>query len=780
MFMDRVVELFGRHRGVVALCIVLYTAAAAWGNARLGFDDVPRSVFRTADDDFVELEKVFADFGSDDNDCVVVIEPAGEGDPSGDLFTPERIAALRAAIASLQTLEGVDEVRSLADVVVVDPVRGGARSLLPHEGEPSREAFAAARAAAVAHPMIVGQVLSPDARTALAIVRLEGNSLSIGDIEPHIARLRGVLDQVNAQGVLRLRLTGVPPIRVEIFRTVQRESSRFIVIGAILGFGMATLLFRRFWAVMIVASAPILGSFWTLGTLGLIGEKLNVINTVLPTLVLVVGFADSVHLMHDIRRSVASGKTPLEAAKLTIRHLGPPCLLTSVTACVGFASLAVADLDVVRRFGLTCAMGALLSFCAVILVVPLLSSTALGYRLQPKRLPQASDWLPRAFDRLVDFLMRYPRSVTLAGLAATIFFSVIALQLRPDNRLTETIPPENESYQALIDCDRAFGGMLMAYALVEWPDDKELRSPEVIDLIFEVQETCRHTEGAQYPLSIVNLLQALPGQPGNLAARVPLLALAPTDVVQRFARPDLHKALVTVHLRDRGIAAHRPIFERLAAQFADIEARHPGMQVHLTGSVVVAGRNINTMIVDLVTSQTLADGVIFVAMMIGFRSLRYGLVAILPNFFPMAFTAAVLVMTGRPLQVTCVIVFSICIGIAVDDTIHFLARFRRELEVDGNVHEAIRRTFHAVGEAVVTTTLVLLVGFASVLTSEMPTSRLFAWLSCTAIGSALLGDLFILPAMLAWFVPARQRRAARQPSEASAVADGDTASVAAH
>lgn len=759
VFMDRVADLFVRHRALVALVVVLYTVAAAVGNARLGFDDVPRSVFRTEDDDFVELEKVFEDFGSDDNDCVIVIEPAAgaDGTATGDLFTPERIAALRATVDRLKELEGVSEVRSLSDVVVVDPAATGARSLLPSAGETSPAAFAKARQAALEHPLIVGQVLSPDARTALAIARLAGNSLSIREIEPLIVRIREVLDAANEQGVLRVRLTGIPPIRTEIFSTVQRESKRFIVIGAVLGFGMATVLFRRFWAVVIVASAPILGAFWTMGTLGLMGEKLNVINTILPTLVIVIGFTDSVHLMHDIRRSNVSGLSPLDAAKQAICHLGLPCFLTSFTTCIGFGSLAVAGVEVIRRFGITCALGTVLSFLSVITLVPLLSSTALGRRVHMRRLPEPHDWHSRFFDRLVDLIERYPRFVSLAGTGVTLVLGWIALGLVPDNRLTETIPPDNESFQALAHCDEAFGGMLMAYALVEWPETQSLKSPEVIEVITEVQRLCDEEQGTSHPLSVINLLRALPGQGEALSQRVPFLALAPADVVQRLVRTDLRQALVTVHLRDVGTAAHRPVFDRLQQRFAELEAHYPGTRVRLTGSVVVAGRNINQMITDLANSLGLAAVVIFVSMTIAFRSLRFGLISIVPNVFPLVVTAAVLVLLGRPLQVTSVIVFSICLGIAVDDTIHVLARFRREMEVDGDVPAAVRRTFHAVGEALVMTTVVLVTGFSSVLISEMPSSRLFAWMSCTAIAAALIGDLIILPAMICWFVPSQKK-----------------------
>jgi predicted RND superfamily exporter protein len=143
---------------------------------------------------------------------------------------------------------------------------------------------------------------------------------------------------------------------------------------------------------------------------------------------------------------------------------------------------------------------------------------------------------------------------------------------------------------------------------------------------------------------------------------------------------------------------------------------------------------------------------IFGSIAIGFRSIRLAAISVTPNIFPLVAISAILVVTGRPLQMTSVMVFSICLGIAVDDTIHFLNRFRRELVIDGDVRAAIRRSFLAVGSAVFTTTLVLLVGFGSVLTSSMPSSRLFAGLSCAGYAMAIAGDLVMLPALLVCFV----------------------------
>ena len=182
-----------------------------------------------------------------------------------------------------------------------------------------------------------------------------------------------------------------------------------------------------------------------------------------------------------------------------------------------------------------------------------------------------------------------------------------------------------------------------------------------------------------------------------------------------------------------------------------IEQRYAGVNLSLTGTSVVAVGQLNGMILDLARSLGLAALVIFGVMTAALRSIRLGLLTVLPNVFPLALIGAFLVWIGRPLELTTVIVFSICLGVAVDDTIHFVMRYRRELAIDGDVNGALSRTFVAVGAALLTTTAVLVGGFSTVLLSAMPTNRLFSILSCVALVAALIGDLVFLPALLACF-----------------------------
>jgi predicted RND superfamily exporter protein len=289
--------------------------------------------------------------------------------------------------------------------------------------------------------------------------------------------------------------------------------------------------------------------------------------------------------------------------------------------------------------------------------------------------------------------------------------------------------------------------------LVEWDAPLDPSSPALLEAIDAVQGAAAAHPDVRNPSSLVNLVRSLPGEGSSLASRAKWLKWVPEDTLARYVRPDLKRALVRLGLRDVGSDVHNVTFAELRGRFAELETRHPGFRYHLTGTAVVAARNLNHMIADLAPGLASAALVVFVVMGISFRSLRLGLISILPNVFPMALTATFLVVTGRPLQMTSVIVFSICLGIAVDDTIHFIHRFQREMKIDGDVRASVWRSYRAVGSAMIMTSLVLVAGFAGLQTSDMPTTRLFSGLSCLTIAAALVGELVILPALLLTFVP---------------------------
>ena len=740
-------DLFQARRGFVAAFVLGMSLLALFGLTRLRFDDVPRGIFAGDGEDYARLESVYRDFGADDNDIILLLERDSEH--ALGWFDAEGVELLRDLEESIRSVEGVDLVLGLGSTPAFDPARGlfsgSPRMLLPPADAPS-EAFVRARREASVHPIVAGRLIAEDGHTALVVARLQRSLIGIEEIEGPVAELRALAQQASQREGVRARVTGVPPIRVDIYTLLPREQVFFLVAGALICTLLALWIFRDPRAVVATVAGPIIGGLWTLGFCGLMGQELDLLSAVLPELALVIGFTDSVHLMIDARSARSRGVDALRAATDAIRHLGLPCLLTSVTTAVGFGSLFFADVPIIRRFGLLAAVAVSLTFLAVVTILPLLVAHMPNLRGARPRALIGGGW-GGLVERIARAVVRRPVRVVVIGVAVTLGALGLASRLQPENRLTEALPRKGDAYGALTRAEEVFGGVLPAYVLVEWDPDQELSDLRggpwrAMD---EARAVLMRTKLIHGPLVPRDLASLVPGGDTDPAAA---LTLIPSHVTSRLWRPDLGRALVTFQVPDGGTELTQGVFDPLVDEMAAISARHADVDLHLTGTDFVARSQINRMIVDLATSLGLAVLVIFGVLALEFRSLGLGLLSLLPNLFPLAVVAAALVLAGQPLQMSSAVLFTILLGLAVDDTIHLLARYRREGGRAGG-QAAIVRASAAVGEAIGFTTLVLFAGFGVVVFSAIPTNQVFAVMTCLGLLAALVGDLVLLPALLA-------------------------------
>ena len=746
--MSLLARLFVTHRAWVGVACAVFSLLALFGASRLQIDDVPSSLFRSQDEAYALLEEVFRDFGTDDTDCLVVLE-------AEQMISPEGVAVMRALDRRLGEIPEV-EAFSMADVLVFD----GAllpRPLLPlADGQP--EAFDRARELAQAHPLVGDQLLSKDGRMALVVARVGGADVPISVLRRRLDAVRQIVEEVTANSPVRARLTGVPAIRVVIFENLEREQRLFAVLGALVGLLVALVIFQRPGPVVITSVASMMAGFWAAGFMGLVGQPMNLLTSGLPMMVMMIAFTDAMHLMIDTLRSRQQGLTSVEAAAHSIRDLGLPCALTSLTTAVGFGSLAVSRVEIIQTFGTFFAASVIMTFFVVLTFVPLLSSIVLR-KSQRASLASRFSGLQGPAERLIRWVVRRARVVAALGVLLTLALLVVGLRLRPDNRLVESTPRGSDTVAALYDLEAHFGGVLSANVLVEWPSQARFPDPEVLTVLGEVRRVLRESPFVHGTLSVLDLLEALPAG-GGTPERAGLLKFLPDGLLERFLCPERRRALVTARVPDANSQTAQPAYDALEAALSQVRSMHPDYGIYLTGTGVVAHRNVNLMIVDFSMGLGIAALVIFGMLSIAYRSLRIGLISLLPNAFPLVVAAATLVFLGRELQIASAIAFTICLGIAVDDTIHFLSRFRRELALDGDVEEAVVRAFLAVGRALVVTTAVLVGGFSVMFLSVIPTTQLFALIGIVGMLAALVGDLFLLPAILVIFA-VRDPRALR-------------------
>lgn len=666
-----------------------------------------------------------------------------------DFFQPKRIAALQTAvkrIADRMVYEGGEDsliwIGNIPQVTLF-----GTRPLLPEHVESLEDAQAAADVIAD-HPLVAGQLLSEERRTMLiGLMTWE---------DAHWDWIRGNLREPLSDVGIRFRITGPSPLRHAHRNSFDRDHERIVLIAAAVVVVLALIIFRGLPAIIVSCSGPAFGIFWTLGWLELLGLAGNdLAEIILPVMILMVGFTDGVHLVVHIRQQrlrdpndKASVKDRQKAAAASaIEHVGGACLLTSITTAIGFGSLMLADAEMIQGFGRVCSIGVLITFVAAMLVIPVMSSSWIGRRIHAGsdrdivgRVMLRSTWL-------IDFVIRHSRAVTVVGILVTGALGAASLSLEPDDRLGHRVPNASEAYQAMQHCDEVLGGIHMMRVVVTWPEDASRET--VWQVVTKVESVLSDEPELSRPLSIRHALSVVPGIDGP--AKLGMASLLPRGFGSQFWQPDLRQAQVLARVQDLGMAHYRPVLDRIERKLSVLSGEHSGFQIDLTGKAIVESRSVQRVVEELFHSLALAAVIIFIVITIAVRSIRFGILSIIPNVFPLVATGAMRACIDTSLDIASACSFAVCLGIAVDDTIHFLMRFRHERELGHDVETSIRRTYVTVGSALVMTTIVMVVGIGSVMFSELPTHFLFASMACATIGSALLGDLIILPALLTQF-----------------------------
>lgn len=753
---DRSTHWIAKHPSIAAFLIVLISAGALGGYFDPGWAKrVWTSLVGTSSEETaaatVELtpQRIVPGGGrrpqlQTNADAIIVVE-------TPDLFSQAGWDAYQAIVADLEKLPFVDSVRNLDSVPSMN-LFGLADPIFPRIPS-TPERFQRAKERALAHPFLVGQMISADGQTTLLMVQFD--FLMVQSDADCVQGLRETAERAAARfpnTKFTFTVTGRVPIVLSSVQGQDSDRLKYQLIGYSIIVVMSVILFRGISAVVIVTLASALGVFWTVGYSRYFDVDFNpLVNVILPVLVSLVGFTDGVHLMTTIRRLRAGGATGLEAAVEGIRQVGWACFLTSLTTAIGLGSLMLAEHRLVQEFGKCSLVGVGLTFVAVITCIPVACASPLGKRMHVGHENSLIEKHLSRISLLIDFVLKYKRTVSLAGIALLVVACAICSTLRPDQRVATTLPRSSEPALGMEKLDRAMGGLEFAQVDISWSDARKWDDPEVALFIGRVDEILSQESLLGHPLSIRKIASSLAGSP-SAPDQMSLTALLPNQLRRSYYNPDEQTATVTFRVQDLGIAKYSAVFERVNAQLRVLEQEFPGFEAKLGGGAVWRWENLYQIVIDLLVSLGSAMVIIFVVLGLVYRSVTLGLISIVPNVFPLAVAGVYLAIVGQSLEIVTVCAFTVCLGIAVDDTIHFLTRYQEALKGDSQEerNRAIREAFTSVGTALIITTLVLVAGFSSVFLADSRDHIIFATMGTITLTVALFADLLILPALISW------------------------------
>src|ERR1700716_624671 len=727
---------------LVGLAAVALLIVAAFGITRIRVDDSLSQLFRSETPEFKTFEEVTRRFPSNEFDVLIVVE-------GKNLLERGSIEKLRDLVTDLQLIEGTRGIISLFSAR--QPPQGGElpASLVP-EQLPEGTEYDRLIQRVLNNEIIRGKLLSEDGDLTLIVLALDPAVVESSRLRDVIADIQKTIDDDLAGTQLTARLTGVPVMQLEIRNAVERDRLFYNAFGFAAGCLIAIVFFRRLSFMVIGAAPPLIAIVLALGALGWLDFRLNIFLNVMTPLIMVISFSDSMQLTFAARDRLLQGQRKYEAFYNAMLVVGPACVLTHATAALSFIALQFSESYLIRTFGEAGLVATLIAMFAVLMLVPLLGVLLLRkesiFAAAVKQADTAIDVLRRFCAWIAAKMVSRPDLYSLLSLLIVGSLGLVYANLEPRYRLADQVPDREQAVAASHRLDAKLNGANPIDVLIEFPKGKSLYDPETLAVIAEVHATVEKQPGIANVWSLETLQRWLAEKMGksDVATLKQYVDMLPEYLTRRFISAEQDVVLVSGRVPDVDASQLLSVIESLDKAMDDVRARHPGYKIAVTGLSAIAARNSALMIKKLNRGLTLEF--MFVAAFIGlaFRSVVVMLACIMPGIFPVVLSGMGLWAIGEGLQFASVVALTVSFGLGLSATIHFLNRLRHEERPDEDPAIAAERATVLVGPPLILTSVVLACGLIVTVFSDLPSLRLFGWLSAFAMLAALAADLLIL------------------------------------
>lgn len=731
-------------RAPVVACIVLLALviAAVFGIQRIKIDDSLSQLFRSDSKEYRQYEEVTKRFPSSEYDVLVVVE-------GKTLLERPNLEKIRELVTDLQLVDGTRGLISMFSARQAPAPGKLPAALFPAE-LPEGADYDRFIATVKSNEIIRGKMLSEDGTLALIVLSLDPAVASSNKLTPTVAEIRKIMkDDLEGSG-LASQLSGVPVMQLEIRNAVERDGLMYNVAGILAGCIIAIVFFRKISFMIIAAFPPLLAILLALGALGWAGFSLNMFLNVMTPLIMVISFADSMQLTFAARDRLIAGEDKYTAFRNAVLVVGPACVLTHATAGISFLALQFSDSDLIRAFGEAGLAATIIALLAVLSLVPVFGVLLVRNEdkfAQKFKNSDAGVNALRAFCYWIAVRMvGRPGLFSLISLLFVGGLSIVYANLEPRYRLADQVPDKEQAVAASGRLDAKLTGANPIDILIEFPKGQTLYSPETLKTIADVHSLVEQQAGVGNVWSIETLRRWLAEKAGSndVATLKEYVGLLPEHLVRRFISADQMAVVVSGRVPDLDSSQILPVVDKLDDLLGKVRVAHPGYELAVTGLSAIAARNSASMIEKLNHGLTIEFALVAIFIGLAFRSVVVAFAAFLPGIFPVVLSGTVLWLMGEGLQFASVVALTVSFGLGLSATIHFLNRLRMENPPGTDPAVAVERATVLVGPALILTTVVLACGLVVTVFSDLPSLRLFGWLSAFSMVAALIADLFIL------------------------------------
>jgi predicted RND superfamily exporter protein len=744
--------LLGNGRYPVLGSILLLTAVLALFAIDVPVEQGTRSMSASQPAQIADYERFLDLFGNDEDLLLSMTHP--------QLLTPAVLDLLAEVTQRLTDLTGIRRVLSLDNARQLVNGRYGAEDqpLLPQAD--AADFADATQAALRATPEYQGLLISADQKTAGLLITLQDQR---GDSSQR-RRLIGEVRELMASLADRaeFHLTGVGVQQNDVANYIQRDQQVILPLVAVVLAIMLALIFRRVSGVLLPLLATGISLVWTMGLYALCGFELNTITSLLSPVVMVLAVSNSVHLYNGWLHLDGADECRIALLVEKVDQLLVPCLFTALTTALGLISLTISSVPAVRQFGLFAAVGVMISFLVSLTLVP----AALSYLPRPGRRHREGLGLLRwTLQAVASLTVRHPRAIMCVALLLVGVAIAGLPKLQNNTALVGFLHADAPLAVDTRYIDEHLAGVNALEFMVARQDGRPLTEHADYAKLGAFEALAHRQQPVAKVFSIVTLLrqlhraesgtttQELPDNDDALRYELDLLSRAEDRQMQsRFLSPELQTARVSVWLHDVGSRSAATVTDNLLEQGRAIFGSD--YRLTPTGSFYQMNLDSNRLVADMVKSISLSIILVLLSILVLLRSLRLTLLAMIPNVIPILWSVGLMGFCGIDLSTGTAMIVAVVIGLAVDDTIHYLVHYRRIYA--GVASDAVMITTTQTGRALMIASLVLAVGFWVGCFSSFKPTVYFSLLVGGTLFGALICDLLVLPACLILNCPTRE------------------------
>jgi len=753
-FVDKNCQAIFRLPWLYLCALIVLTGIFAYYYVTLPAETSVESLIVEDDPDLVFYEGFKEQFGEDQ---FLVVAFSAE-----DVFAPAILSYLDEQTSRLEELAEVDDVVSLSNVerFVGSDYDFIVERLYDHVPVTSVQQERV-RDQALDSSLIRDRLVNGSSTATLLLIR---------PVDSEVDRF----DELLVDKVEALFTTAVPPYEgftwhvagwintdVHMSRFMNRDMLVFMPLTFMLLVILVALALRNFWAIVLSIANVAVCLVWALALLNLIGGAMSPITSILPPLIMALAVSDSIHVFSVFLGQDRQHCAPPEMMRRTLVHLAVPCFLTSFTTAIGFASLAVSHVPPIRHFGLAAAGGMLAEFLLTMTLIPV------GiYFLRHKQglhrpVAEHRVVLQRPLQRLGKVLMRRRVSV-LWGSVVLIALSLWAASfIRVETNLLSYFKNGSAVSQASRFVDEQLGGVETIEISLKTQQPDQLLEPGVLTVIEDIEQYLNKQPIVSHVSSVNDFFREMNKAfhnnderfftlPESRAMAAQYLLLYDGDELEKFMDGERHWTRISARITEHRSSVVADYLQQLNDYLQQV-GEPAGLTIEVTGKTLMVNKLIQLIVNSQVQSLALALLLILVTMVFIFRSVRLGLIALVPNVIPILLNFAVMGVLGIPLNSATAIIAAVAIGIAVDDTIHFICNYQHLRQSGQSVEEAVGQTLVDKGQPIVTTSLVMAGAFAILLSASFVPTIQFGFLCSLIMLFAVVADLVILPAIFLTF-----------------------------